>query len=362
MSVKVKAARRVIRVYYELCSAFDIYVTDIRLEENRAGGFTLRYWDSTSDPRRWVRVGSYPEPLTWKNAMERLRRCEDEMLYLPVDDDDLARSLEGVKVTGLSGWQADMIVLALASREPGGFASWVEFLLQLPEDEIQILAEKYGRIIDDRPLRVLCELASEAALAGTDKMSIRYMAKLVGVDNPWDFRKLRPALRRYARKVVGAAECIRYRHAEYVPANVLENLVEKPSPADVGRRAELLELCLRTRLDEYKDLFKVLQWILGGRVLAVFRLVAREHAEALTRFVHESLELLSRETEKFRKDPTFYLSGIRRMALPGFRRLATLQLELIRAAKAVGIAIPAELDVSEPLEAALAQTDPARRR
>lgn len=355
MSVRSKSRdRKVIRVYHELYGAFHLWITDIRFVETRSGGFILKYWDDLSYPSRWVKVGRYPEPLTWKSAVERVLACEDELVRLPIYE-DLAEELPTAKITGISGWQADMILLALAYKTPEGCGDWLDFLLELPEEEIQILAKKYGRIVNGRVLRILNELAREAWQASMYGMSIRQMASKAGVENPWDFRKLKAALRRYAPTVVGAAECIRYRHAEYVPAQVLENLLWKPEPADVCRRAELFELWLKTRFDEYQKPLDVLRWILGDQAEAVFRLVKDRRLEALIRFLYSFLAELSKKTKFLRDYRGGYISIAEQMMLGDNCRWANRGLQLIGAAKAVGMAIPAELDISEQLQEALAR-------
>lgn len=353
MSVPSKQRdRRVIRVYYELYGAFHLWITDIRFVETRYGGFVLKYWDDVTDPSRWVKVGRYPEPLTWRSAVDRVLACQDEQLKLPVYE-NLDEELYSVKVTGLSGWQADMLVLALAYKT--GIWDWLDFVLHLPEEEVRILAKKYGGLVNGRALTVLQGLAEEMSNASISKMSIRQIATLTGAATPWDFRKLKTALRRYAPKVVGAAECIRYRHADYVPASVLQALISKPQPADAARRAELLELFMKTRWDEYEKPHHVLEWILGDQTQAVLQLVKTRCPEALDRFVRQFLEQLRDKTERLRSYTGYYLSVADQMAFGDKVRWARLGLGLIHAAKVEGLALPAELDLSRELEEGLAR-------
>jgi hypothetical protein len=109
-----------------------------------------RLWrQSDEDPRR-VLIQRAPGPLTWRRIAADLRTVEDIGLA-----GDL---LSDIGITGVEPWQADVLKLAWCVDQ-GPADSQLEFLLDLPDQAIELLHRRSGNLTDDPVLSALTTLA-----------------------------------------------------------------------------------------------------------------------------------------------------------------------------------------------------------
>lgn len=124
------------------------------------------------------RIGSFSYPLTWRRAFRIARR------YMPVHPSD-------VKVQGVTRWQEYLIPSLLTMRRrPGHFP---HFLYHLPDAELEQLFRRYPSIFWYPPK--VRPLARALRKCGFFRHSLRTVAALVGVSNPYDVKRLTAALK-----------------------------------------------------------------------------------------------------------------------------------------------------------------------
>jgi len=109
-----------------------------------------RLWRQSSDDPRRVLIQRAPGPLTWRRIATDLRTIEDIGL-----GGDLVSAI-GIK--GVEPWQSDVLKLAWCVDQ-GPADSQVEFLLELPDQAIELLHRRFGNLTDYPVLSALTTLA-----------------------------------------------------------------------------------------------------------------------------------------------------------------------------------------------------------
>lgn len=124
------------------------------------------------------RIGTFSYPLTWRRALRLARR------HMPA-------RLCDVEVHGLARWQSTLIpFLLVASHRPDRFP---HFLYHLPDVELEQLFRRHPALFwCPEKVRPLARTLREC---GFSRHSLRTVAALVGVANPYDINRLTAALK-----------------------------------------------------------------------------------------------------------------------------------------------------------------------
>ena len=136
---------------------------------------------------RAVRIATVNRHLTWRRALRFARGLDS----IRLGGDDASE----VRVSGVEVWQEAVLSHGLL-RNAGG-ANLSKFFSDLPDGDLLELHRRLGGLLSEKASKVLPGLAK--ALRGTDlrRKSLRQLAAIVGVEDPWNLRGLTVAVALY---------------------------------------------------------------------------------------------------------------------------------------------------------------------
>lgn len=241
--------------------------------------------ESGEQQERGRLIAQLTEPLTWREVARFVASRESLQIY----DDGASFTVEG-----LQPWQGDAIAVAMLRPD----LEW--FLAGLPEEELELLHERFENLTSEEVLTLLEELAWSVDQAGLQDKSLCQIATDAGVQDLCDLEALTEALGPFReaekiRRAALAAGRFLTQHGDDPPADAFLELLDYEPLTSTSQRARLFALWLRMdpkpkggRLGEISTTpseCPLLRWLLVGHVLGIFEALEDDHRSELEQFV-----------------------------------------------------------------------------
>lgn len=174
-----------------------VEVTFLSLNE---GGYSVfRHSDGTVDDEddelswenpRSRRIATLEGPLDWRSAL----RFAGRMNCLRLG----AKDASDIQISGAQPLEEAAMTHCLTRG--GGARSLISFLCKLSDQDLQALHEQFGGLNSSKARKLLPALAGAARSAKLRKPSLQKIARLVGIEHPWDLELLAEGFRSAATR------------------------------------------------------------------------------------------------------------------------------------------------------------------